>query len=209
MKPLTILISSLTLLLLTLITVAGQSATPALAPFLINLHHQLPTTVTLTDADGITTTVPLTLTLDLQITVAGPHSTTVTTADPITPTITLTPIQPSVTLTDALGYPYQIITLDDNLALTEWTVYQDSNNYPSFAGELRNTSTDQRLSLAELVLRLYRVDDTLLAVETITASGRWVDPDQTLRFSGFTYADPEQLHHYTLEITGQDWQPLP
>jgi len=210
-RSLNTLLISTALLIATILTVTGQSPTATLAPFLIDLHQQIPTTVTLTLADGITTTLPLTLTVNLQLAVTGPTSATITTATPLTPSATISPISPirPITTTDDLGHPYQLTAIDDHLTLTEWTAYQDSNDQLTFAGELQNTSADQRFSLADIVIRLYRTDDTLLAVETFTASGHWVDPDQTIRFSGFTYTDPDQIDHYTIEITGQDWTTVP
>lgn len=210
-KSLSTLLISSALLVATLYTVTGQSPAVTLAPFLIDLHQQIPATVTLTLDDGITTTVPLTLTVNLQLAVTGPTSATITTATPLTPSSTISPISPirPITTTDALGYPYQLTAIDDHLTLTEWTAYQDGNDQFTIAGEIQNTSTDQRFSLADIVVRFYRADDTLLAVETYTASGHWVDPDQTIRFAGFTYTAPDQIDHYTIEITGQDWTPVP
>lgn len=207
----TLLISSV-LLAATILTVTGQSPTTVtLAPFLIDLHQQIPATVTLTLDDSITT-VPLTLTVNLQIAVTGPNSATVTTGAAVTPTIAINDEPAAMTAdeaTDALGYPYQLTAIDDNLKLTEWTAYQDSNDQFTIAGEIQNVSADQRFSLADIVVRFYRTDDTLLAVETFTASGHWVDPDQTIRFEGFTYTDPDQIDHYTVEITGKDWRSVP
>jgi len=49
----------------------------------------------------------------------------------------------------------------------------------------------------------------VLSVESLTASGRWVDPGETNRFQVVTYADLNQIDHYTIEIAVQDWTDVP
>ncbi|MGE0278159.1 MAG: hypothetical protein AB7R40_22415 [Nitrospiraceae bacterium] len=104
----------LTLLIATLFTVTGQSPTAFLTPFVVDIHQQIPTTVTLTLDDGLTTTVPLTLTVNLQIAVSGPHSATVTTLANPTPVVAVATV-PAATS----GKPS---TIDPDNPLSAFTV---------------------------------------------------------------------------------------
>jgi len=197
--------------ILALNALAQSDIVARFTPFLIDVTQAVPidVTVTLPNADGepITTTVPLTVSVNLQVRVESPYSVTVIT--PTTPTVDITPIESAATLTDDLGLPYQLLSIDTGLRIIEWTAYRDSNNNLNFAGELRNISIDKRFSLAEIVVRLYRADGTILEIEDLSAGGRWVEPDETIRFDGWNNANITQIAHYTIKIIGQDWQPLP
>lgn len=206
------IIGTLAFALIALGVSAQSDIVARFSPFLVDVTQAIPVEITLTipNAEGddiITTTVPITVNIALQVWVAGPYSATVTT--PTTPTVTAIPIEPTINLTDDLGFPYHLVEIDSDLTIKEWTAYRDSNANLNFAGELQNSSINKRFSLADIIVRLYRADGTVLDIEDFIASGHWVDPNTSIRFDGRINTDITQVDHYTIEISGQDWQTVP
>lgn len=175
------------------------------SPFVVDVEQVVPVEVTipvtLENGDVVTATAPLTVSVALRVKVEGPAAAVVEVLEEGAPTVSVESEQ-----VDDLGFTYVLQAGDDGLELTEWTAYENSNGNLEFAGELRNTTEEERLSLADIVVRLYRKNGKLLKVETFTASGRWVEPGEVHRFGGASYEDISQIDHYDIEIVGRDWQ---
>jgi len=91
----------------TIITVTGQSPLARFTPFVVGIQQQIPVEVALTiptDDGDITTTVPLTLGINLQINVTGPYSASVSTLGDALPDVRVTTIDPARAQTDDLDF---------------------------------------------------------------------------------------------------------
>jgi len=180
------------------------------APFVVDIEQAVPVVVSVPVAvDGgetVTATVPLTVNVALRVSVDGAGA-QVTVMDAPTPAVTVAPAAMSgETLTDTLGFPYMLLPRDEKVELLEWEVYKDSSDRFAFAGKIENRSETERFSSAEMVMRFYRADGSVIKLESVPVGGSWLDPGEANRFDHELSIDMEQLESYELMIEVRDWK---
>lgn len=187
---------------------AQSDITAHFSPFLIDVTQAVPAevTITLPNADGetITTTVPLTVSVNLRVNVSGPQIANVVALNSITPTIH---IVEDGSATDELGLPYELLPGDENLSLTDWVTFSNEHDRFAFAGEVLNITTAEELSIIDIVVHLYRPDGRLISVDTAVAGSRLVRPNESVRFDGSSPIPADQVGSYEIEIQGSNWRP--
>lgn len=180
------------------------------APFVVEIEQAVPVVVSVPVAvdggEAVTATVPLTVNVALRVSVDGAGA-LVEVVDAPTPAVTVAPAAVvGEVLTDTLGFPYRMLPGDEQVTLHDWEVYKDSGDRFAFAGRIENRSESERFSSAEMVMRLYRADGSVLSIESVAVGGGWVDPGEAHRFEHSIFVDMDQLDSYELMIEVKDWQ---
>lgn len=179
------------------------------SPFVINVEQAVPVTVAVpVEIDGgdmLTATVPMTVSVALQVRVDGPGAAVVV-EDAPTPAVTVAASEGAEV--DDLGYPYEILASEHAVAIEEWEVFIDSRGDFAVTGKVVNESEGEQFSLVEIAVRFYRADGTLLDVGSVSASSRWLKPGESSRFDSSLYVDPDQVDHYEVTVDSVDWRPV-
>lgn len=180
------------------------------SPFVVDIHQAVPVVVSVpvevSDGETMTATVPLTVSVALQVRVDGQQAAVVSADVPAAEVVIATATPAGEDLVDSLGYPYRVLPGDENIALYDWEVFIDSRNYFSIAGRLENQSDNMQFSLVDLILRFYRADGSVLAIETPSANSRWIEPGEDMRFEQSLYVDISKAARYEIIIDGADWR---
>lgn len=129
-------------------------------------------------------------------------------AAPSSPTVeATTPIDPSLSKDD-LGIPYEFVNLDPGIKVSGWEAYENHDGYWSVAGTIQNIHSTDRFSIVDFKIRFYK-GQRLVQVSGNSASGRWVDPGQSLPFEFSFPLKPSDFDRYTVEATAGDWGKAP
>jgi len=167
-------------------------------PWVINISQSIPVLadVALSTEEGVlTSTLPLTVDVALQVRIAGPLS--ITLASETTPTVTVA--QPSIgqEQNDDLGLTYTLDINSPDLSITEWTAYESSNGWLEFSGEVALAADTDPITDIDCVMRLYKAGK-LVKVAEIFNVGFQLDPGGTNRFTGDPTVQPEDVDSYTV-----------
>lgn len=179
--------------------------TALLHPIVIDIHQQAPVTasVLVPGAEGnmITATVPLTVNVALQVSVAGIFSPTVTgQSEPAVSVSVPAPVAPAADeLLDAAGIPY---SLELPVGIELLNVQSGEVGMGSFqlVGQLRN-DTDDSLKYTKIIVSLYDANDQLLNVETGFTQLTEVPAGKTSPFKVLSLmVDATDVHRYEVQV---------
>ncbi len=201
--PLTIALASV-LIVAFCLAVWGQAVktvTGQIQPFIIDIAQAVPVQVSvpISGTDGVTMTLPLTVTVNLRVSVDS-ASRTATVETLLEPTPEVTVVQAGQELTDDLGLTYELILDSNELEITEWTAYVGTSGWITFAGEVAMSADADPFDEIECIVRAYG-NDKLVSIKEITSVGHGLEPGGTNRFDGIILATPSDIDRYTVEFT--------
>jgi len=180
LMPLTLAVALL--LVLFTIAVARTGAFAAvLAPLVVTISQQVPVeilvTTSLEDGAILTTTVPITLGIDLAITVAGAQIVSAAAAETVASVSAAPAVAPDDhALVDNNDIPYTI-EAPAGLVVTQLRTAPDRAGDFSLLGEIRN-DTDGSLEFVKVTLTAYAVDGPLLDADFTYADLDTIAPGQ-------------------------------
>lgn len=181
---------------------SGESPIAVFQPFTVTIQKQQPVSLSISvpiDNKIVTATVPLTLSVNLEVEVSGEDgiSVLVLDAEPITTTMKSLPDRD-----DALGNQFSIQSPDE-IKIVEWTAYAKSGRL-SIVGKVINESQDRRFSLVDFSFRFYNEDGELINAASASAGGRWVEPGESLPLDFKDLAELDSFAKYEV-IVDASW----
>jgi len=184
----------------------GSLAT-ALDPLVVTLRQQVPVSLTLArslgDGATVTTTVPVTVGIDLAITIAGDQVVSVTSAAPAAkPTVTVSKPAPAVkpaagALVDNSGIPYTV-EVDDMFELADLQTGVDVFDHLTMIGELRNTGSKD--IYPNIVVTLYDADGKMLAVTAGVVTSGSLAAGRSAPFTTLITTPSDDVKIYRVQI---------
>lgn len=202
----TIVTAAITTLFLVSLAAAQNGAFAGLAqPILVAIDQTVPADVTLAipqdDGTVLTTTVPITVGVNLQIAINGANVVSVEPAasaeDPVVAVEQIDPIGDQV---DSVGRSYSI-EIPEAIALEQVESSTNVLEKLEIIGDLTNNG-DQPLKYTELIVTLFDADGTILGVETTYAKLQTIEPGQTSPFRLMATAAGDDVASYRIQIEG-------
>jgi hypothetical protein len=175
--------------------------------FIVNISHSVPVEINapveLDSGETITVTAPITVNLELRLSVDGQGEATViedAVQEPAIEVAEVTAANPDEQRVDDLGIFYFFETDSDNWQLTEWTTYIDSSGAFSIAGEVTVELDAEPMQDMMAVVRFYKAGGALVEVVDIPdlSSGRELNGYS--RFSTKVSIEPELIDYYTVSF---------
>lgn len=187
------------------LAVWGQAAkivTGQIQPFIIDITQSVPVEVSvpISGTDGVTMTLPLTVSVNLRVSIdTASRTATVETLPGPTPEVIV--VQAGQELIDDLGLTYELILDSNELEITEWTVYESNNGWLSISGEIAMSDESEPFNEIQAIARAYK-NDKLVKVQEISGGvGRELEPGGTDYFDTGITVQPLEIDRYTVEFT--------
>lgn len=200
------------LLALVLTTGAVAAQTGALAglaqPIVVTIDQVVPADVTLAIVQGdgavVTTTVPITVGVSLQIKIDGATVVAVApaAAEPATVAVAAVEVAAAGDQVDAAGRAYST-ELAENITLDQIESSLNALDKLEIIGDITNTG-DEPLKYVQLIATLYAEDGSILGVETAYSSLDTISPGQTspFRLMAMSVVDGASVASYRIQIEG-------
>lgn len=202
----TIATSLVATLLVVSIAAAQNGAFAGLAqPILVAIDQTVPADVTLAipqeDGTVLTTTVPITVGVNLQIAIDGVGIVSIEpAASAEDPVVAVEQIDPTGDQIDSAGRPYSV-EIPEAIALEQVESSTNVLEKLEIIGDLTNNG-DQPLKYTELIVTLFDADGTILGVETTYAKLQTIEPGQTSPFRLMATAAGDDVASYRIQIEG-------
>jgi hypothetical protein len=204
----TIVTAAITTLFLVSLAAAQSGAFAGLAqPILVAIDQTVPADVTLAipqdDGTVLTTTVPITVGVNLQITIDGAQVVTIEPAaevDDADISVEALPA-PDDEQVDSAGRTYTV-ELAEGLTLEQVESNENGLGGISIFGDITNTSDDKAESVA-IIATIYDDSGTMLGVENTFAKLQEIEPGQTSPFQVLSMIDAGDVAGYRLQIAGR------
>lgn len=204
----TIVTSAITTLFLVSLAAAQSGAFAGLAqPILVAIDQTVPADVTLAipqdDGTVLTTTVPITVGVNLQITIDGAQVVAIepaANADDADISVESLPVTDDEQA-DGAGRTYTV-ELSEGLVLEQVESGENGLGGISIFGDITNTSDDKADTVA-IIATLYDDAGTMLGVENTFAKLQEIEPGQTSPFQVLSMIDSGDVAGYRLQITGR------
>jgi hypothetical protein len=175
--------------------------------FIVNISHSVPVEINapveLDSGETITVTAPITVNLELRLSVDGQGEATViedAVQEPAIEVAEVTAANPDKQRVDDLGIFYFFETDSDNWQLTEWTTYIDSSGAFSIAGEVTVELDAEPMQDMMAVVRFYKADGALVEVVDIPDLSSGLELNGYSRFSTKVSIEPELIDYYTVSF---------
>jgi hypothetical protein len=175
--------------------------------FIVNISHSVPVEINapveLDSGETITVTAPITVNLELRLSVDGQGEATViedAVQEPAIEVAEVTAANPDDQRVDDLGIFYFFETDSDNWQLTEWTTYIDSSGAFSIAGEVTVELDAEPMQDLMAVVRFYYADGALVEVLDIPDVSSGLELNGYSRFSTKVFIEPELIAYYTVSF---------
>lgn len=174
-------------------------------PIVVAIDQAVPADVTLAipqdDGTILTTTVPITVGVNLQIAIDGAGIVSVEpAASAEEPVVDVEQIDPTGDQIDSAGRPYSV-EIPEAIALEQVESSTNVLEKLEIIGDLTNTG-DQPLKYTELIVTLFDADGTILGVETTYAKLQTIEPGQTSPFRLMATAAGDDVASYRIQIEG-------
>lgn len=206
------LVITVTTVLVTLLLVGIAAAqTGALAglaqPLLITIDQVVPADVTLAiqqeDGAVLTTTVPITVGVSLQIKIDGAQVVSVAPvadAEPAAIDVATAPASAASDQVDAAGRAYTT-ELPATITLDQVESSLNSLDGIEIIGDITNIG-EEETGYVELIFTLYAADGSILGVENTYAKLQAIAPGQTSPFRLMTTSDGADVATYRIQVEG-------
>jgi hypothetical protein len=175
--------------------------------FIVNISHSVPVEINapveLDSGETITVTAPITVNLELRLSVDGQGEATViedAVQEPAIEVAEVTAANPDEQRVDDLGIFYFFETDSDNWQLTEWTTYIDSSGAFSIAGEVTVELDAEPMQDMMAVVRFYKAGGALVEVVDIPDLSSGLELNGYSRFSTKVSIEPELIDYYTVSF---------
>jgi len=179
-----------------------------LNPLIVKISQDVPVELTVATAqdDGsvITSTVPLTVGVDLAITIRGAHVVGVTAADTAVPQVgvaahaaSMPAIEPAADLVDNSGIPYTL-EIADGFELVDLQTSTDVFGNLSMIGELRNMGSKD--VYPRITVTLYNAAGKMLSVNTGAVTGGELGAGASGPFITLISTASDDVASYRLQI---------
>ena len=204
----TIVTAAITTLFLVSLAAAQSGAFAGMAqPILVAIDQTVPADVTLAipqdDGTVLTTTVPITVGVNLQITIDGAQVVAIEPAadgDDADISVEALPVTDDEQV-DGAGRTYTV-ELSEGLVLEQVESGENGLGGISIFGDITNTSDDKADTVA-IIATLYDDAGTMLGVENTFAKLQEIEPGQTSPFQVLSMIDSGDVAGYRLQITGR------
>jgi len=204
----TIVTAAITTLFLVSLAAAQSGAFAGLAqPILVAIDQTVPADVTLAipqdDGTILTTTVPITVGVNLQITIDGAQVVAIEPAAEIDDADISVEALPATDdeQVDGAGRTYTV-ELAEGLTLEQVESNENGLGGISIFGDITNTSDDKAESVA-IIATIYDDSGTMLGVENTFAKLQEIEPGQTSPFQVLSMIDAGDVAGYRLQIAGR------
>ncbi len=172
-----------------------------LNPLVVKIQQAVPVELTVATAqeDGsvITSTVPITVGVDLAITIQGSQVVSLT-AGAGEPTVAVQALPGGDELVDDSGVPYTL-EIVDGLELLDLQTSTDFGGTFAMIGEIRNAGAGDS-HYVDIVITLYDDAGKMLAVTSGGLRGGALDTGKSSPFSGLISTPSEEVASYRLQI---------
>ena len=187
------------------LTAIAQSDTLAglLNPLVVKIQQTVPIELTVATAqeDGsvITSTVPLTVGVDLGITIQGARLMSVVAAEaPDNVTVAVQPVGPDSDLVDDFGIPYTLEGAEGVKVLSLRSTQPSYNSSLHILGEVQNENDeDQRI---EIRITVYATDGRVLEATSTYPQTTPLPAADKSAFQLMTTTDVEAIEEYRLQV---------
>ncbi len=198
-----IILAAVGVVTLTTVAIGRSSPLRLVHPFVVDVNQIVPVMadvlVPLDDGTTVTTTIPLTVQISLQISVDG-------LARP--PKVTQTPLEVnsrnSVQLgeerTDDLGHIYSMSIDTPAVEIIEWTNYISDNGRWKLSGEIHQLPNTPKINDILATVRMYGDTGELIEVTEILNVSFGLEPGGYNRFDGTFDSDSEKVSRYDVEM---------
>jgi len=201
---LTILATTLALAQTTNQQLATNNQPPIAQPLIVNIQQDVPTMTQVEIPNGedtITATLPITVSVDLQIALNGQD---ITQLEIITPTLPALVDIPNLDQPqrDQIGKQFTITLSEEDqqdITITEWTAFITNNDHLNISGEIQMLPRAIDFQSIEIIARLYDRNDDLIDIRE-TSAGSYMEPEQTDRFNLQTLIDVDNIHRYEIQV---------
>lgn len=187
------------------VVAAQNGALASLAqPVVVTIAQAVPADVTIAIAqdDGavVTATVPITVGVNLQITIDGAQVVSVAPAAAEPPAVEVATVQAAAAgdLVDAAGRPYTA-ELADAYTLAQVESSVNALGKIEIIGDVTNIG-DEPAKYVNLIITLYGEDGAILGVETTYTSLNTIEPGQTSPFRMISLTDGAAVANYRIQI---------
>jgi hypothetical protein len=208
-KLLVVLVAAMVLsILLSIGAIASvRSIQGNIRSFIVNISHSVPVEINapveLDSGETITVTAPITVNLELRVSVDGQGEATVVEDAVQEPDIEVTEVMAAnldEQRVDDLGIFYFLESDSDNWQLTEWTTYIDSSGAFSIAGEVTAELDAEPMQDMMAVVRFYKADGALVEVIDIPDVNSGLELNGYSRFGAKVFIEPELIDYYTVSF---------
>lgn len=183
------------------VTVGQSQKANFIEPLIVDVRQEVPVLanvlVPLEDGHSITTTVPITVQLSLQVSIDGLAEPAIVTQSPLEIDV-LKPKSTAGKLIDDLGIPYSLSIDSSALEITEWTVYVDVDGRLQVSGIVHQLANTPKVDDVLATVRMFSDGGELIEVTEL----RDIDPEPSGfdRFEAFLSWHPEQVARYEVEM---------
>jgi hypothetical protein len=174
-----------------------------LNPLVVTIQQSVPVDLTLStassDGSAITSTVPVTIGVDLAVTIQGARLMSVVAAEaPANVTVAVKPVGPDGNLVDDFGIPYTLEGAEGVKVLSLRSTQPSYNSSLHILGEVQNeTDEDQRV---EIRITVYATDGRVLQATSTYPQTTPLPASDKSAFQLMTTTDVEAIAEYRLQI---------
>ena len=164
-----------------------QNLLARIKPMLVQIEQTIPITLTIevpiSETETTTLTVPAVVDLNLEISIADTVSSSVQVVSVTNPALVTVSelLETGGNLVDNNDIPYTVENAED-VELIQWVTEENSIEWTTITGELRNTNEERSIDSVKITATLYDSDGKLLDVISGYSSLETIVPGQTSPF---------------------------
>jgi len=183
-----------------------QNLLARIKPMLVQIEQTIPITLTIevpiSETETTTLTVPAVVDLNLEISIADTVSSSVQVVSVTNPALVTVSelLETGGNLVDNNDIPYTVENAED-VELIQWVTEENSIEWTTITGELRNTNEERSIDSVKITATLYDSDGKLLDVISGYSSLETIVPGQTSPFELYSIEiDFSQLGRYLVQV---------
>jgi len=184
----------------------AQNLLARIRPMLVQIEQSVPITVSIevpiSETEMTTVTVPAIVDLNLEISIADTVSSSVQVVKVTNPALVTVSelLETGGNLVDNNDIPYTVENAEDG-ELIQWVTEENSIEWTTITGELRNTNEERSIDSVKITATLYDSDGKLLDVISGYSSLETIVPGQTSPFELYSIEiDFSQLGRYLVQV---------
>jgi hypothetical protein len=194
------------LTLMVILGAAAQSKTVAamVQPFVVDINQSVPVSLTLAlvtnDGEEITTTVPVTLGINLQVQVNGTNTVTLRADEAQPVSVAVQQINSGEENADDLAIPYTIAVDSSDIEFTEWTTYSDTNDQFNISAVVKQAAGTDPISDIATTVRFFDQNGKLISVDDVPNVAHGLKPGGINRFEHRAQLTAQEIGRYEVEF---------
>lgn len=195
---------ALTLVLILGVAAQSQKVAGIVEPFVVNITQAVPIDLTLAiiteSGEKITSTVPITVGVNLQVQVEGSNTIAVQADETQPVSVAVKQINSGEENTDDLGIPYTIAVDSNDIEFTEWTTYSDTNDRFNISAVVKQAAGTDPISDIATTVRFFDQDGKLISVDDVPNVAFSLEPGGINRFEHRAQLAAKEIGRYEVEF---------